>query len=117
MQNGFNVTLKHIDSDKNLTKIERFQRRISRGRKRLQRLNAMVLAASPSDQDSRVMSPVHADQGEFLMKLSIGTPADTFNAIMDTGSDLIWTQCKPCEDCYDQPTPIFDPTNVCCVWA
>lgn len=111
MQNGFKVTLKHIDSDKNLTKIERFQRRISRGRKRLQRLNAMVLAASPSDQDSRVTSPVHAGQGEFLMKLSIGTPADTFNAIMDTGSDLIWTQCKPCEDCYDQSTPIFDPTK------
>jgi hypothetical protein len=28
---------------------------------------------------------------------------------LDTGSDLIWTQCKPCSQCYKQPTPIFDP--------
>ncbi|KAI8031468.1 Aspartic proteinase nepenthesin-1 [Camellia lanceoleosa] len=30
---------------------------------------------------------------------------------MDTGSDLIWTQCKPCQQCFDQPTPVFDPTK------
>lgn len=27
---------------------------------------------------------------------------------MDTGSDLIWTQCKPCLRCFSQPTPVFD---------
>ncbi|VVA21158.1 PREDICTED: aspartic [Prunus dulcis] len=107
MQNGFKVTLKHIDSDKNLTKLERLQRRIKRGRKRLQRLS--VLSTSSSDHNLGATSPIHAGQGEFLMKLSIGTPAETYNAILDTGSDLIWTQCKPCKDCYDQPSPIFDP--------
>ncbi|BBG98583.1 Eukaryotic aspartyl protease family protein [Prunus dulcis] len=109
MQNGFKVTLKHIDSDKNLTKLERLQRRIKRGRKRLQRLS--VLSTSSSDHNLGATSPIHAGQGEFLMKLSIGTPAETYNAILDTGSDLIWTQCKPCKDCYDQPSPIFDPKS------
>ncbi|KAL0716441.1 hypothetical protein Bca4012_065763 [Brassica carinata] len=30
-------------------------------------------------------------------------------AIADTGSDLLWTQCKPCDDCYTQDDPLFDP--------
>ncbi|KAL6228238.1 hypothetical protein ACLB2K_002192 [Fragaria x ananassa] len=110
MQSGFKVTLKHVDSGKNLTKLERLQRRIKRGRKRLQRLNAMKLKSSTSpDSHTRVQTPVHAGVGEFLMTLSIGTPAKSFSAIVDTGSDLIWTQCEPCKQCYKQPTPIFNP--------
>ncbi|CAK9166652.1 unnamed protein product [Ilex paraguariensis] len=105
VQNGFRVTLNHVDSGRNLTKFERLQRAMKRGRYRLQRLSAMALAAT----DSEVKSPVHAGNGEFLMQLSIGTPPESFSAIMDTGSDLIWTQCKPCTQCFDQPTPVFDP--------
>jgi hypothetical protein len=106
-QTGFHVTLHHVDSGKNLTKFERIQRGIKRGQHRLQRLSAMALAAS--SDNSQVEAPVHAGTGEFLMNLAIGTPPETFSAIIDTGSDLIWTQCKPCTQCYDQPTPIFDP--------
>ncbi|CAA2982257.1 aspartic ase nepenthesin-1, partial [Olea europaea subsp. europaea] len=76
-----------------------------RGRKRMERLSLMASAES----DSSVESPVHAGNGEFLMQLAIGTPPSSYNAIMDTGSDLIWTQCKPCKQCFDQSTPIFDP--------
>lgn len=105
---GFRVTLHHVDHGKNLTKLERFQRGIKRGKHRLQRLNAMVLT-SKSDSSALVETPVRAGTGEFLMKLSIGTPPNAFSAILDTGSDLIWTQCLPCQTCFDQPTPIFDP--------
>ncbi|KAM6590359.1 hypothetical protein CsatA_012964 [Cannabis sativa] len=110
---GFRVTLHHVDHGKNLTKLERLQRGIKRGSHRLQRLNAMVLAAnSDSSSSSSVFeSPIRAGNGEFLMQLSIGTPPNAYSAIMDTGSDLIWTQCLPCETCFDQPTPIFDPRN------
>lgn len=104
---GFHVTLKHVDSGKNLTKFERIQRGIKRGQHRLQRLSAMAVAAT--SDTSQVEAPVHPGTGEFLMNLAIGTPPETFSAIIDTGSDLIWTQCKPCTDCYKQPTPIFDP--------
>ncbi|PRQ45158.1 putative nepenthesin [Rosa chinensis] len=110
VQSGFKVTLKHVDSGKNLTRLERLQRRIKRGRKRLQRLNAMKLKSSTSpDSHTQVETPVHAGLGEFLMTLSVGTPAKSFSAIVDTGSDLIWTQCEPCKQCYKQPTPIFNP--------
>lgn len=55
--------------------------------------------------------PVHAGNGEFLMDLSIGTPAVPYAAIIDTGSDLVWTQCKPCVECFNQSTPVFDPSS------
>ncbi|XP_030550270.1 aspartic proteinase nepenthesin-1 [Rhodamnia argentea] len=105
-QIGFRVTLKHVDHGKNFTKFERLQRAMKRGKSRLQRLNSMVLAAGDSTE---VESPIHAGNGEFLMQLSMGTPPDSLSAIVDTGSDLIWTQCKPCAKCFDQSSPIFDP--------
>lgn len=82
---------------------------MKRGKHRMNRLNAMSTLAASDETSEELESPIHAGSGEFLMKLSIGTPPSPFSAIMDTGSDLIWTQCKPCKQCYDQPTPIFDP--------
>ncbi|CAL9234607.1 unnamed protein product, partial [Arabidopsis halleri] len=49
------------------------------------------------------------DTYEYLMKLQIGTPPFEIEAALDTGSELIWTQCLPCLHCYDQKAPIFDP--------
>ncbi|KAL4352858.1 hypothetical protein GQ457_06G034540 [Hibiscus cannabinus] len=106
-EQGFRVMLKHVDSGKNLTKWEQIQRGIARGQHRLQMLNAMVLAAAAGS--GGVKAPVVAGDGEFLMYLSIGTPPKSYSAIMDTGSDLIWIQCKPCSQCYQQSAPIFDP--------
>ncbi|CAL5072355.1 unnamed protein product [Urochloa decumbens] len=49
---------------------------------------------------------------EYLMTLSIGTPPVSYPAIVDTGSDLIWTQCAPCRDqCFKQPTPLYNPAS------
>ncbi|XP_057873997.2 aspartic proteinase CDR1 [Cryptomeria japonica] len=56
-----------------------------------------------------IRTPVHVGNGEFLMSLSVGTPGVRIKAIMDTGSDLIWTQCKPCKPCMRQRAPPFDP--------
>uniref|UniRef100_A0A7N0TUU6 Peptidase A1 domain-containing protein n=1 Tax=Kalanchoe fedtschenkoi TaxID=63787 RepID=A0A7N0TUU6_KALFE len=102
---GFRVELKHVDAGKNMTKFEKLQHAMKRGRHRLQKLNSMAITTG------QIETPVHVGNGEFLMSLSIGTPAQSYQAIMDTGSDLIWTQCKPCKQCFDQPTPIFDPTQ------
>ncbi|KAF8047662.1 hypothetical protein N665_2889s0001 [Sinapis alba] len=45
------------------------------------------------------------------MKLKIGTPPVEMEAILDTGSEIIWTQCLPCLNCYYQRNPIFDPSK------
>ncbi|KAJ4715144.1 aspartic proteinase nepenthesin-1-like [Melia azedarach] len=107
---GFRIKLKSVDFGKNLSTFERVARGMKRGQLRLQRLNALMASlAEDSDSSADVEAPVHAGTGEFLMDLSIGSPSVSYSAILDTGSDLIWTQCKPCKDCFTQSTPIFDP--------
>lgn len=56
-------------------------------------------------------SPLIFSGGEYLLNISIGTPPRTLIGIVDTGSDLIWTQCIPCKDCFKQETPLFDPAS------
>ncbi|XP_074276152.1 aspartic proteinase CDR1-like [Silene latifolia] len=58
-----------------------------------------------------VQSVVIPDGGEFDMKISIGTPPVEFTAIADTGSDLIWVQCSPCQRCIGEQPHLFDPTQ------
>ncbi|KAK7818694.1 aspartic proteinase cdr1 [Quercus suber] len=45
------------------------------------------------------------------MKASIGTPQVDIYGIIDTASDLVWTQCVPCDICFNQIHPKFDPKN------
>ncbi|KNA18017.1 hypothetical protein SOVF_074140 [Spinacia oleracea] len=47
--------------------------------------------------------------GDYLVKMVIGNPPVDLYAIADTGSDLIWVQCKACDVCYSQTTEMFDP--------
>jgi hypothetical protein len=49
--------------------------------------------------------------GAYHVSLFIGTPPLTFPAILDTGSDLVWTQCAPCTECFAQATPLYDPAS------
>ncbi|XP_050280537.1 aspartic proteinase CDR1-like [Quercus robur] len=58
---------------------------------------------------SSIQSNIIANGGEHLMKISLGTPAVEVLGIAYTGSDLTWTQCEPCEKCYKQNLPLFDP--------
>jgi hypothetical protein len=48
---------------------------------------------------------------EYLVSFAIGTPPQPVKMTLDTGSDLIWTQCQPCVACYDQALPYFDMSN------
>ena len=49
---------------------------------------------------------LHKDQ--HLMKVSIGTPPVDIYGSADTGSNLVWTQCLPCDACFKQVHPMFD---------
>jgi hypothetical protein len=42
------------------------------------------------------------------VSVGLGTPARDFSVVFDTGSDLSWVQCRPCQDCYEQQDPLFD---------
>ncbi|XP_072992925.1 aspartic proteinase nepenthesin-1 [Typha latifolia] len=107
---GLRVHLTHVDANGNFSKVELIQRAARRSHHRMSRLTAKTMKAA-ADSSSKVQSPVHAGNGEYLMDLAIGTPSLPFSAILDTGSDLIWTQCKPCVECFTQTTPLFDPSS------
>jgi hypothetical protein len=57
-------------------------------------------------------SPVEPVRGDYVMALSVGTPPQHFIVYIDTGSDLVWLNCKPCIHCIveaaDNP---FDPAQ------
>ncbi|XP_006361595.2 aspartic proteinase CDR1 [Solanum tuberosum] len=107
--NGFTLDLIHRDSlispyhDPSNTPSERLQKAFHRSFSRASFFGVKCVHS--------IKSTLTPNEGEFLMKISIGTPPiDTF-VIADTGSDLTWTQCKPCVNCFKQLTPIFNPKN------
>ncbi|KAE9621361.1 hypothetical protein Lal_00032113 [Lupinus albus] len=56
-----------------------------------------------------VQSPLHSNRVNHVIEMSFGTPPTKYYGIIDTGSDLIWTQCVPCTFCFPQEYPYFDP--------
>ncbi|GAB2277263.1 hypothetical protein Dimus_011969 [Dionaea muscipula] len=101
-------SLRRVDSDKNLTLFERVRRAAERSEYRYQ-----TLITTSTTATDYVVSQVQKVWGEFVMDLAIGSPPLFYAAILDTGSQLIWTQCQPCQQqqCAAQATPIFNPIN------
>ncbi|XP_057251829.1 aspartic proteinase CDR1 [Beta vulgaris subsp. vulgaris] len=60
---------------------------------------------TPNDAKFSALSP---STGDYLIKISIGTPQVEFMAAADTGSDLIWIQCSPCESCLSTKSQPFN---------
>ncbi|XP_042515229.1 aspartyl protease family protein At5g10770-like [Macadamia integrifolia] len=65
---------------------------------------------------SAVNLPANSGQslgnGNFVVRIGIGTPKQDFTVAFDTGSDLTWIQCQPCAGmCYSQQDSIFNPSN------
>jgi len=114
---GLRIELVHRDSllspisPGNITSTERLKRAVQRSQERLEKLQLSVVPKTDKLANEKIVSRVSDGSGEFLMKIAIGTPSLSYSAILDTGSDLTWTQCQPCSDCYSQRTPIFDPSK------
>ncbi|XP_043692907.1 aspartic proteinase CDR1-like [Telopea speciosissima] len=108
---GFTVDIIHRDSllsptyNPSVTRFERLQNAFHRSVSRAN--NFKKCAISPQQISTQIVP----NGGSYLMKISFGTPSVDTLAIADTGSDLIWIQCKPCEQCYKQNAPLFDPTK------
>ncbi|CAL5073706.1 unnamed protein product [Urochloa decumbens] len=47
----------------------------------------------------------------YYITVGLGTPARNLSVELDTGSDQSWVQCEPCDDCYAQHDPLFDPAK------
>ncbi|KAB8110801.1 hypothetical protein EE612_048232 [Oryza sativa] len=105
---GFKATLTHVDANAGYTKAQLLSRAVARSRARVAALQSLATAA---DAITAARILLRFSEGEYLMDVGIGSPPRYFSAMIDTGSDLIWTQCAPCLLCVEQPTPYFEPAK------
>ncbi|XP_038876324.1 aspartic proteinase CDR1-like [Benincasa hispida] len=103
---GFTVELIHRDSPKSpmYNPSETHYHRLANAlRRSISRNTAAVTDTA--------VAPIYNYRGQYLMKISLGTPPFSIIAVADTGSDVIWTQCEPCPNCYEQSAPMFNPSK------
>ncbi|CAN8275885.1 unnamed protein product [Cochlearia groenlandica] len=110
-KHGFTIDLIHRDSPKSpfYNPAETPSQRIKNAIRRTAR--STLEFKNEDHSQTLAQSSITSNRGEYLMNISIGTPPFSILAIADTGSDLIWTQCKPCKNCYQQERPLFDPKH------
>lgn len=109
---GFRAPLRHRDAGYGLSKHKIISRAVQRSKSRATTLlstSKVTTTTTGANPVAPVKILVRPSEGEYLMDLAIGTPPNPYSAMIDTGSDLIWTQCTPCVLCVDQPTPYFNP--------
>jgi hypothetical protein len=101
----------HVDSGRGFTKRELLSRMAARSIARASSLGASAQAAkAPVARGTTGKEDVNS---EYLIHLGIGTPSPQAVAlVLDTGSDLMWTQCAclSASTCFPQPLPVFHPS-------
>ncbi|XP_052150741.1 aspartic proteinase nepenthesin-1-like [Oryza glaberrima] len=100
------MQITHADAGCGLAGRELMQRMALRSRARAARLLSSSASApvSPGAYDGAPLT-------EYLVHLAIGTPPQPVQLTLDTGSDLVWTQCQPCAVCFNQSLPYFDTSR------
>nr|CAB3454504.1 unnamed protein product [Digitaria exilis] len=114
---GIRLELTHVDARGPLAGADRVRRAAERSHRRVNGLLAAPPASTLRSDGggaaaATAAASVHASTATYLVDLSIGTPPLALTAVLDTGSDLIWTQCDaPCRRCFPQPTPVYAPAR------
>ncbi|KAL3616276.1 hypothetical protein CASFOL_039666 [Castilleja foliolosa] len=86
-----------------------FEARMKRDAMRVASLTRL-LAANEAGDDHFSTDLQHID--EYFTEVGVGTPPQTQTLVIDTGSNMLWVQCQPCDPlCYEQFDPVFDPTK------
>ncbi|KAL3649052.1 hypothetical protein CASFOL_005455 [Castilleja foliolosa] len=45
----------------------------------------------------------------YVATIGLGTPQQNVTLMIDSSSDVTWTQCRPCINCYEQRDPVYNP--------
>ncbi|KAF0888898.1 hypothetical protein E2562_020126 [Oryza meyeriana var. granulata] len=103
---GLRMKLTHVDAKGNYTTEELVRRAIAAGRHRLAFLDAMAGVGGGGG----VGVPVHWATLQYVAEYLIGDPPQRAEALIDTGSDLVWTQCSTClrKVCAKQTLPYYN---------
>ncbi|KAL5217393.1 hypothetical protein ABZP36_018077 [Zizania latifolia] len=108
------VQLTHADAGRGLAGHELMQRMAMRSKARARRLLSSSVSAPVSPGTYADGDP----STEYLVHMAIGTPPQPVQLTLDTGSDLTWTQCRPCPAApasacfkFNQSLPYFDASR------
>ncbi|CAN6539542.1 unnamed protein product [Malus baccata var. baccata] len=75
------------------------------------RLNSLTLPDAATNTIP-VQYGLELGSSSYIVTVGLGTPAKNLSLLIDTSSDLTWTQCRPCvRSCYKQKEPMFDPSH------
>ncbi|CAN6311708.1 unnamed protein product [Urochloa humidicola] len=98
---GIRMKLTHVDAKGSYTAEERVRRAVAGSRQRL---------ASMRAGSGGVSAPVHWATQQYIAEYTVGSPPQRAEALIDTGSDLIWTQSTAClrKVCARQDLPYFN---------
>lgn len=92
---SFSIDLIHRDSpnsplyDSSLSNLQRVVHALKRSSDRIKYLHALV------SEQSLASSNITPSSGDFTIRISVGTPPLEVAALIDTVSDIFWTQCAP----------------------
>ncbi|XP_019192945.1 PREDICTED: protein ASPARTIC PROTEASE IN GUARD CELL 2-like [Ipomoea nil] len=91
----------------------RFQSRMKRDSHRVADLirRTSGLEYEAEELGAEVVSAWNLGIMEYVVRIGVGTPPQYQFLVIDTGSNIMWVQCQPCNKCYSQYYPVFDPTR------
>ncbi|KAI0501713.1 hypothetical protein KFK09_016658 [Dendrobium nobile] len=100
------------DKPSHVELLQRDQARVNYIQRQVAYANADLNPVGSSLFES-VPASISLDLGtnNYIVNIGLGTPTKSFSVMFDTGSDLTWTQCVPCINCYTQKNPFYDPTQ------
>ena len=102
---GIRMKLTHVDAKGNYTAPERVRRAIA-----LSRQINLASTRAAGAAGGGVSAPVHWATRQYIAEYMVGDPPQRAEALIDTGSNLIWTQCTAClrKVCVRQDLPYFN---------
>lgn len=94
---------------------ERMKRDSKRVASLVHRLNPKTksneISYQVEDFGTEVISGMNQGSGEYFVRIGVGSPPRSQYVVVDSGSDIVWVQCQPCNECYHQTDPVFDPAD------
>ncbi|KAE8733581.1 putative Monovalent cation:proton antiporter [Hibiscus syriacus] len=90
-----------------LSVAERIERLINVSNARANYLYQM-LSPDGTILPDNIRVPILRDGAYYAVTFTMGSRGHRVKLLLDTGSGLIWTQCLPCINCFNQRLPIYD---------